>query len=157
MIGGTVKAEGGAVLRSRHRGRQERVAGCCADALADAVGEAEGEDVPGPHCEGKQGPGGDGERVAPTGQGFSPPEPVRKPASRQLKQARRALGNAFHQPKKRRRGAQPFNQEQRQERKHHLARRVVEQRDECERAYIACGEQAKRPAALSGHEGLPLQ
>ena len=119
------------MLRRRDVGHQ-RIARRAADALADAVDEARGDDGADAAGQREQGLVKRAHRVAQHGQPLAPAEVVAERAGEDLRDQRRRLGDALDQADRQHADAQRADQEQRQQAVDHLRRDVHQQADEAE-------------------------
>ena len=98
VVHGAVEAKGQPADVGADRIADQGVAGRGADALADAVGEPQGDDVPTALRQGVQRAAGDRQAVADHGQYLPLAEGVADPPGEDLQQAGGGLADAVHEP-----------------------------------------------------------
>ena len=127
-----VESEGPSALLGTCGTGDERVARGAADALADAIEETKPENRSPARGEADERPHRVRERVAADDERLRRHAAVGEPAGDELQDAGRGLRKTLDQADDRRPGAERGRQEDRQQRRDHLARRVVQQRHETE-------------------------
>ena len=142
-----VKAKGQPPLLLVYAVSYQRVAGGSADAFAHPVGPAHGHDRRPGVGKVKEGLDRRREAIASDGQPFARPEPVRKPAGKDLEQAGGRLGDALDKTDDARPHTQHVAQKEGQDVDHHLAGDVHEETGQAHRPDVA-GQGA--PTALAG-------
>ena len=127
MVCRTVEAEGAATDRRLDRVGDERVPRCPANPLADAVGDADRQDLGGRLREADQGPDQRGDPVAHENQRLPAAHPVRQPAARELQESRRGLRRPLDGTDRRVTRTEGCGEKQGEQRVGHVARHVGEE------------------------------